>query len=146
MAFDPISAISGLVSTIVGKIFPDANKKLDVQEAKDAAVAAIKEMKVTGELDQVMAQLQVNLAEAQSHNIFIAGWRPFVGWVCGSAFAWSFVVCPLMTWIVEAFGYKLAGPIPVLDLTTMMPVLLGMLGMGGFRTFEKYTGAEGSRS
>ena len=136
MAFDPISTIGTLVNTIVDKIFPDANKKLDVQEAKNATIAAIQEMQISGELQQILGQLQINLAEAQSHNIFIAGWRPFIGWVCGAAFAWSFVIGPMFYWAVSALGYKIAAA-PTLDLSTMMPVLLGMLGLGAMRSYDK---------
>ena len=144
MAFDPVSAVSGLVNTIVGKIFPDANKKLDVQEAKDAAVAVVQQMQEKGELDQVLGQLNINVEEAKSQNIFIAGWRPFVGWVCGAAFGWTFVIGPMFTWIGSSLGYKMSSP-PVLDLSTMMPVLLGMLGLGALRTTEKIKDVEGNR-
>jgi Holin of 3TMs, for gene-transfer release len=138
MAFDPISAVSGLVNTVVSKIFPDANKKLDVQEAKDAAVAAIKEMQVSGELQQVLGQLQINTEEAKSSSIFVAGWRPWIGWVCGAAFAWQFVVGPIGEWIVALYGHPTQ--IPTLDMATMMPVLLGMLGLGAMRSYDKKNG------
>jgi hypothetical protein len=90
-----------------------------------------------------MAQLQVNLAEAQSHNTFIAGWRPFLGWVMGAAFGWTFVIGPMFYWIATALGYKIPNA-PTLDMTTMMPVLLGMLGLGTMRTVEKVKDAAGN--
>jgi hypothetical protein len=92
---------------------------------------------------QMQAQLQVNAAEAAHENLFIAGWRPGIGWVCGAALAWNFVVGPLLAFVLQAFG--LAVPLPVLDASTLMPVLLGMLGLGGLRTYEKVSGGANLR-
>jgi hypothetical protein len=143
MGFDPVSAISDLVTTVVGKIFPDANKKLDVQEAKDAAKAAIVEMGQKGELDQVLGQLNINLEEAKSQNVFIAGWRPFIGWVCGAAFGWQYVIGPMVSWVATLMGHPVI--IPKMDLAEMMPIMGGMLGLGSLRTFEKYTDTSKNR-
>ena len=78
-----------------------------------------------------LAQIEVNKTEATG-GWFRAGWRPFIGWVCGLGFAINFLVVPL----AMPFGIDIAP----LDLSEMMPVLLGMLGLGGLRTFEKYKG------
>jgi hypothetical protein len=143
MAFDPISAIGTLVNTVVDKIFPDANKKLDVQEAKDAAKAAIETMQVSGELQQVLGQLQINAEEAKNASVFVAGWRPFIGWICGAAFGWNYFVGPMFVWISALLGH--ATPIPQLSLAEMTPVLMGMLGLGTLRTYEKKTDTEKNR-
>ncbi len=84
-------------------------------------------------------------AEANNKNVFVAAWRPAIGWACGAAFAWQYVVGPVAQFTLAAFGQKVA--LPVLDTGEMMPVLMGMLGLGGMRTYEKVTGvaAKGSQ-
>ncbi len=84
------------------------------------------------------AQDVVNQTEAANTSIFVAGWRPWVGWVCGMAFAYTFILQPFCGLIASAVGHPIV--LPVLDLSTMMPVLLGMLGLGGMRTYEKVNG------
>lgn len=84
------------------------------------------------------AQMEVNKAEAASGSVFVAGWRPFVGWVCGAACAWNWVGLPLGMFVMASAGQALE--IRPLDLSEMLPLLLGMLGMGGLRTFEKVQG------
>ena len=82
-----------------------------------------------------LAQLEVNKAEASHKSIFVAGWRPFVGWVCGVALAYHFILAPLIQ-----FGFALAGfeqSPPEFDFSQLSTVLMGMLGLGGLRTFEK---------
>lgn len=91
-----------------------------------------------------LAQVGLNKEEAKSDHWFVASWRPFIGWVCGLGFAMNFLVAPFATFIVATFN--ILGPegmpivFPQVELTTMLPVLLGMLGLGGLRTFEKTKG------
>jgi hypothetical protein len=88
-----------------------------------------------GELTQIAGQMEINKVEAASSSIFVSGWRPAIGWICGAGFAVQFVIGPLAEW-----GSSLAGhPVkfPTMDTGTMMPLLLGMLGLGGLRTAEK---------
>lgn len=90
---------------------------------------------------QLQGQLDINKAEASSQNIFVAGWRPFIGWVCGSAFAYAFVVQPLLIAIAVSINPTFnKALLPSVDMSSMMPVLLGMLGLGTMRTFEKVNG------
>ena len=84
-------------------------------------------------------QLEINKAEAQSRNMFVAGWRPFVGWTCGVALAWHFIGVPVTTFFVSWFGLEIP-ELPQFDMDSLMTVLLGMLGLGGLRTFEKAKG------
>lgn len=132
------SNLGQVFKDIVGAFKVDPTVALQVQERLAEAQLAL-QGKI---LDQVNEQLQVNLAEAQSKSLFVAGWRPFVGWVCGSAFAWCFVVQPLLTFALVAGGHPLQ--LPALDLSQMMPVLLGMLGLGALRTYEKVQGTPNS--
>jgi hypothetical protein len=81
-------------------------------------------------------QLEINKAEAQSRNIFVAGWRPFIGWTCGIALAWHFIGVPVTMFFVSWFGIDIPD-LPQFDMDALMTILLGMLGLGGLRTFEK---------
>jgi len=77
-------------------------------------------------------QTKINEVEAQHRNVFVAGWRPFIGWVCGVALAYNFVIRDLLIWAVDTAEVP-----PALQMEHLMTVLLGMLGLGGLRTFEK---------
>ena len=83
-------------------------------------------------------QIEVNIAEAKHKSLFVAGWRPFIGWTCGIALAWTYVGTPILQFILAQTGHLI--DLPSLDMSQMMPVLLGMLGLGGLRTFEKFKG------
>ena len=135
MAFDPISTIGGLVTTIIEKIFPDANKKLDAQEAKTAVLAAMEEMRIKGEFELVLGQLQINAEEAKSSSVFVAGWRPFIGWVCGVALGYYYVAQPFLIWGFSIFDINTT--MPTLELGELMTLLLGMLGLAGMRSYDK---------
>ena len=94
-----------------------------------------------------LAQIEVNTEEARSGWWFAAGWRPFIGWTCGIAFAYTYIVLPLLQFSFYALGsatlVKQLALLPTLDLGAMMPVLLGMLGLGYLRTEEKKSGVHG---
>jgi hypothetical protein len=86
-------------------------------------------------------QAQINAAEAANANIFVSGWRPFIGWVCGAAFAYKFVLQPFLVFIIVALGIRFdVDSLPVLDWSEMSTVLLGLLGLGGLRSYEKVKG------
>lgn len=90
-------------------------------------------------------QIELNKEEAKSKSIFVAGWRPAVGWCCVSAMIFNFIVNPLLNWILPIVSIwmpeaKEITPPPTLNLGEMMPVLLGMLGIGSLRTYEKKNG------
>jgi hypothetical protein len=84
------------------------------------------------------AQTDVNAVEAANTNVFVSGWRPFIGWICGIALAYQYVAAPIVMWIALTFGIKLAAP-PRID-DTLWQLVFAMLGMGGLRTFEKIKG------
>lgn len=123
---------------VLDKVIPDpaAKAQAQLELLKLQQEGMFKELEA--DLERSKQQTDTNLEEAKSRNIFVAGWRPFIGWVCGSGFAIQFVVSPLCEW-----GSALAGhPIqfPQLDLSEMMPLLAGMLGLGTLRTYEKTKG------
>jgi hypothetical protein len=133
-----IGSLADLVGKVVDRVWPDATRaqeiKLELFKAEQAG--ALQEL--TNAWDNAKAQLAVNQAEAGTGNLFISGWRPFVGWVCGVAFAYKYIVEPILI-----FGFAVAGKVitlPAFDFTTMVSVLMGMLGLGAMRTYEKTKG------
>jgi len=128
---DPVSAVAGLLDTAINKIWPDP-------AAKASAEAQLMKAQAEAALAAVQQQIDINKIEAASNSVFVAGWRPFVGWVCGTAFAVIFVVLPVANWISQVSG----GPKVDIefDVGTLVTVLAGMLGLGGLRTIEKFGG------
>ena len=128
MALDPVSALFEIGGKVLDRVLPDP-----AQQA--AAKLELMKLQQNGELTQIAGQMEINKVEAASSSIFVSGWRPSIGWICGAGFAVQFVIGPLAEW-----GSSLAGhPVkfPTMDTGTMMPLLLGMLGLGGLRTAEK---------
>lgn len=119
-----VGAVADLASNVINKIWPDKS-----EEEKQQLAAAV--MVVQGQID-------INKAEAGSSSVFVAGWRPFIGWVCGSACAWNWIGLPIAKAGLVLAGYKL--DVSPADLTEMLPVLMGMLGLGAMRTAEKFKG------
>jgi hypothetical protein len=81
------------------------------------------------------AQIEVNKVEAGSSSLFVSGWRPFVGWTCGVALCYHFVLQPFLMFVLSSTGNPME--LPTFDMTTLTTVLMGMLGLGGLRTYEK---------
>ena len=118
--------VAGVVGSVIDRIWPN---KTEQERAELQAALLV-----------VQGQLDVNRAEAANRSIFVAGWRPFIGWVCGGACAWNWIGLPMAKVILPALGGPTIDLSPA-DLTEMLPVLIGMLGLGGYRTFEKVKGA-----
>jgi hypothetical protein len=139
-----LSGLFEIGKGIINRIFPDP-----AQAA--AAQLELLKMQQNGDLAQLASdtdlaklQIQVNIEEAKHANIFVSGWRPAVGWCCAAAFAYSYVLLPFLQFVVFTFGtaemaaqLKLA---PALELSEMVPVLFGMLGLSGLRTAERIKG------
>ena len=120
------------VLDLLEKVVPDQNERQKL--AHEIATLAQKQAH-----ENAMAQIDVNKTEAASNSIFKGGWRPFIGWVCGTAFAYHFVLQPLLIFIMTYAGYEVPY-LPEFDMASLMTVLGGLLGLGGLRTFEKYKG------
>jgi hypothetical protein len=131
MALDPVTALFEVGSKVLDRVLPDP-----AQQA--AAKLELMKLQQNGELAQITGQMEINKAEAASSSIFVSGWRPSVGWVCSAGFAVQFVIGPLAEWGAALAGHPVK--FPQMDTGTMMPLLLGMLGLGGMRTAEKIQG------
>ena len=114
------------------RFIPDRNKREEAKEQFEGQMLSA----LTG---LVQGQLAINMKEAQHGSIFVAGWRPAIGWICGIALGWNYILQPIISWIAFASGIDLAAA-PQLDTAELTTILLGMLGLGGLRTYEKRLG------
>jgi hypothetical protein len=130
MAFDAITSLMNIGSTLIDRLIPD-------KSAAAAAKAQLLQMQVAGELDQMKGQLTVDTAEASNQSIFVAGWRPFIGWICGVALGVDFIVRPIFSWACNLAHHP--AEFPTLDMTELMPLVLGMLGMTAAHAWEGVT-------
>lgn len=124
------------LDTVVDRLTPDVNMrkeaKIELEKALvDTANAAL------------LAQLEVNKTEAEHPSVFVAGWRPATGWICALAFGYNFIVHPMLGYILPLVAEVHELP-PAIDVGPMLTVLLGMLGLGGLRTFEGVHGTKRS--
>lgn len=127
-----LEALIGPVSGLLDKFIEDKDQKAKL--AHEIATMAEKHAH-----EAAMAQVQTNQAEAQHRSVWVAGWRPFIGWTCGAALAFHFVLHPVIVFAAAWLGFYVPD-MPVFDMDSLMTVLLGMLGLGGLRSFEKSRG------
>jgi len=128
-----LGLLAGPIEGLLDKVIPDVNERRQKAEEMEAALVAISDK-------QQSQQNEINLQQAKHDSIFIAGPRPFAMWVCGASLAYSFILQPILQDILT-FIYKEAAPtLTTLDQATLMPVTMGLLGLGGYRTYEKYKG------
>jgi hypothetical protein len=128
-----------MLGALIGPVTGLLDKFVEDKDAKNALAHEIATMSEKHAQQLALSQIEVNKAEAASGSLFKGGWRPFIGWVCGFAFAYHFILQPILVFGTLAAGISLP-PLPEFDMSQMMPVLLGMLGLGGLRTFEKHKG------
>lgn len=119
-----IGSVADLVNTAIQKIWPDKSEQ-DKQQLAAAVMV-------------VQGQLEINKVEAASPSLFVSGWRPAIGWICGMACAWNWVGLPIVKIVIVALGYEMA--VAPADVSEMLPILMGMLGLGTLRTVEKLNG------
>ena len=138
------AVLGGLnIDGILGRFFPSKEKAQEFKATMESEL-----LRQEGEITKAaiaaqVAQTEMNKAEASSGSIFIAGWRPFIGWVCGAALVVQYIASPLLPWFAAVIGFVVP-PIPTLD-DSLWQLMAGMLGLGGMRTFEKMKGtARGS--
>ncbi|MBV1888705.1 MAG: holin family protein [Proteobacteria bacterium] len=138
-----LTALIGPVTSIIDKLIPD-------KEAADKAKIKLLELEQQGSLGELQiiadlskAQAEINKQEAAHKSLFVAGWRPFIGWVCGAGVAWQFVFMPLLAFFLPVYG--ISEELPAIPTESLFELILAMLGMGGLRTFEKIKGTARER-
>jgi hypothetical protein len=127
-----VSAILPSVMDVAGRFLPEdkearakAEREIEAQLAKHLAAVDL-------------AQIAVNQEDARSGNWFQAGWRPATGWIAALSFGWAYFLQPIVSFVLAQFG--LLVELPTLDMSQMMPILMGLLGLAGYRSFEKSKG------
>jgi hypothetical protein len=129
------SMIGPIISPLIDRI-PDPNERARAKEQIEVQMLAAMTSLVQG-------QIETNKEQAKHSSVFVAGARPFIMWVCGVALLWQFFLEPMATWGLVAFAQPdTLPPFPKLDIGPLMTLLLGMLGLGGLRTYEKRLGVE----
>jgi roadblock/LC7 domain-containing protein len=126
-----IPALLPALGTLIDRLIPD---KAEAERARLDMEAAL----VNAANDAAMAQVEVNKIEAAHPSIFVAGWRPAIGWVCAAGLAWAFVFAPVASWGLVVSGVK--AELPDIRTDYLLELVIAMLGMGGLRTFEKMRG------
>lgn len=123
-----LAALIPILGPLLDRLIPDpAERERAISEMAAQANAA------------ALAQAKVNEVEASSASLFVAGWRPWIGWVCGMGLAWSFIGAPVATWAVAI--WHPGTPLPNIPAEHLLELVFAMLGLGGLRTVEKIKGA-----
>jgi len=120
---------------LIGPVTGLLDKFIEDKDTKNALAHEIATLSQKQAQEAMIAQLEVNKAEAAHKSLFVAGWRPFIGWVCGLGFFSNFIVIPVANFVLQLLSNPVI--IPMIDTSQMMPVLMGMLGLGAMRTVEK---------
>jgi hypothetical protein len=129
------SLLKGAIGPIVDgvlKLIPDANARAEAEELLNVKM-------IDSLTTLVQGQLAINSKEAEHASLFVAGWRPAIGWICGVALGWNYIFAPVLDYVVFVNGGTVANA-PHLDIGELVTILLGMLGLGGMRTYEKRVG------
>jgi roadblock/LC7 domain-containing protein len=126
-----VTALLPALGTLIDRLIPD-------RAAAEKAKAEMEMQLVNAANEAAMAQVEVNKIEADHSSVFVAGWRPSIGWVCAAGLAWAFVAAPVASWALVAFGIK--AELPAIQFDHLFELVLAMLGIGGLRTFEKLRG------
>ena len=125
-----------MFQALIGPVAGLLDKFIEDKDQKNKLAHEIATMADKHSHEIATAQIEVNKEEAKSRSWWIAGWRPACGWICTLAMGYHFIIQPLLIFFLAIFGLKM--DIPSFDMATLMTVLLGMLGLGGLRSFEKH--------
>ncbi len=120
------------VGQILDRFFPDQSKKQEFLQA-------LQQQQIEADLKMATAQADINKVEAASGDKFVSRWRPFVGWCCGGALAYNYIMQPFLVFVAQVAGSTITAP--SIDIAIMSPILSALLGFGAYRTFEKVKGA-----
>jgi|TARA_R110002153_G_scaffold87801_1_gene216743 hypothetical protein len=126
-----LNVLLPLISTVVDRVIPDKN-------GADKAKQAIEAELIKNATQLNLAQAETNKIEASHRSVFVAGWRPCLGWVAALGFAWMFVIAPLLQWVMLVSGNEL--PLPQFQTDVLLELTFAMLGLAGLRTYEKTKG------
>ena len=124
-----------MLASLVGPVTGLLDKFIEDKDQKAMLAHKIATMSEEHHQELMKGQLEVNKTEAAHSSIFVSGWRPFIGWTCGLGMFGNFITIPFSNFVLALLEMSIV--IPLVPLETMMPVLMGMLGLGAMRSFEK---------
>ena len=132
----------GPLLALLPSLLPAITEVLD-RVVPDQAAAAKAKLEMEAKLleaatQQAGQQAAINQVEAEHTSIFVSGWRPFIGWVCGAGLAWAFLLAPMLAWLLPATG--VVAVLPALQMEYLLELVVAMLGLGALRSFEKMKG------
>jgi len=127
-----LTALIAPITGLLDKFIPDV-------DLKNKLAHQVATMAETHAQELAKGQLEINKVEAQHKSIFVSGWRPFIGWTCGIALCWHFVLQPVTLFVCTYIGLTIP-TLPEFDMGSLMTILGGLLGLGGLRTYEKQKG------
>jgi hypothetical protein len=128
-----------MIQALIGPVTGLLDKFIEDKDQKNKLAHELATMADNHAQELARGQLDINKVEAAHRSLFVSGWRPFIGWTCGVALMAHFVLFPATDFVVAYMGYNVP-PMPAFDMDSLMTVLLGMLGLGGMRSFEKLKG------
>ena len=125
----------GSISSLVGPVTGLLDKFIEDKDVKNKLAHDLSTMAERHAQELAKGQMEINKTEAAHKSLFVAGWRPAIGWICGLGMASNFLLIPVANFVLALTGSAIV--VPLLDTGEMMPVLMGMLGLGAMRTYEK---------
>jgi hypothetical protein len=134
-----IGPLADLVKSVIGRIWPDPAAQADAQLKLAVMVQNGELAQLAADTDLAKGQIDINKVEASSSSLLVSGWRPAVGWICGLSLAYAALIEPMARFIA-AVMFQYAGAFPVVDTSITLQVLLGLLGLGALRTYDKKQG------
>ncbi len=131
MSSDPITAVFDVTGKIIDRLFPDPTQAA-------SAKLELAKLEQSGELAEITGQMEINKVEAANPNLFVSGPRPCALWICDAALLFNYILGPYI--INPLMIHFHQATIPLMDMSTLMPILLGLLGLSSFRTYERVKG------
>ena len=142
MSFDPVSAAFDVGNTLINKIWVDANKREEEKTKLEELKQSGNLVAINAHVQLMLAQIKTNQIEAGSKSFFVAGARPFIMWVCGICLGLSYLVPLVLEWVVYLWCTADCVVPKRLDTSELMPILLGLLGLGSMRSIDKKLGTQ----
>lgn len=136
-----LGSVFELGKSVIERIWPDANKRAEEMRKLEELRQGGDLKKLELHVELLLAQIKTNQIEAQSKSVFVAGWRPFIGWAGGFSMVWAGIIHPLLTW-VWAFAEMTGDAPPLVEGGALGAIVTGMLGIGSMRSFDKMKGTQ----
>ncbi len=136
----PVPPLLGVIGQVLDKILPDPKASAEAKYKMLELAQAGEFKELDAALEVARGQMEINKVEAASAGVFKGGWRPAAGWVCVIGLGYTFLLRPILPWVVSVAGLAEVPELPPIETMDLMVLLSGMLGLGGMRSFERVRG------